>query len=67
MQKNILFFFIPDTKNIQNVVIHIDNNAIEQVKSTIFLGVIINENLTWTRIYTSLSAKLVRAMVSSAD
>ena len=30
------------------MVIHIDNNPIEQVKSTKFLGVIINDNLTWS-------------------
>ena len=59
--KHILFFSIPDKKNIQNI----DNNQIKKFKSTKFLGVIINENLTWTS--TSLSAKLVRALVSSAD
>ena len=41
-----LFFTIEKKINNKNVVINIDDNPIEQIHKSKFLGVIINENLT---------------------
>ena len=49
------------------MVIHIDNNPIEQVKSTQFLCVIINENVTWTDHLNILIGKVSKGIVFSAD
>ena len=43
-----ILFHFRQKKIITSVSIQIDNNNIEQVKMTKFLGIIINENLTWS-------------------
>ena len=44
------------------MVIHTDNNSIEQVNSTKFLGVIINENLIWTDHLNILISKVIKGV-----
>ena len=44
------------------MIIHIDNNPIEQVKSTEFIGVIINENVTWTDYLNILISKVSKGI-----
>lgn len=43
-----IIFHFKQKKITSPVLIHIDDNILEQVKTTKFLGVIINENLTWS-------------------
>ena len=42
----------------------IDGSPIEQVKETVFLGVVIDENLTWKPHILNVSRKISKSIVS---
>ena len=50
------------TKNVQPIHIFIDNLPIIEKKCTMFLGVILDSNLTWTDHYHNVTTSVSRAM-----
>ena len=42
-----MVFSPPQSRKTLDIAIQIDNNAIERVKEAVFLGVIVDEHLSW--------------------
>ena len=57
----IILFRSPNKKPSQTIKININGKNIEQVKSTTFLGIIIDECLTWKDHITKVAKKIIRA------
>ena len=55
------FLFADDT-NILGISIQIDNTVIERVKETVFLGVILDEHLSWKPHILSVSRKISKSI-----
>ena len=63
IKKTHLMIFRPKkTKDIPNIVIKIDNQILEIVKNTKFLGVIIDNGLTWKDHALMISKKIVKTI-----
>ena len=45
-----------------DISVQIDNNVIEQMKETVFLGVILNEHLSWKPHILSVSRKISKSI-----
>ena len=52
----------PDVQLIDDLSISIDDNKIARVDSTKFLGVIINQNLSWQPHITTISSKIAKSI-----
>ena len=48
-----------------DISIQIDNNVIERVKETVFLGVIFDEHLSWRPLILRVSRKISKAIGAS--
>ena len=57
----IILFRSPNKKPSQTIKININGKNIEQVKSTTFLGIIIDECLTWKDHIAKVAKKIIRA------
>ena len=57
---NFILFSTRNTRLPQSPVVKIDSTPITQVSSTKFLGIIINENLTWTNHIQTVKQKILK-------
>ena len=61
--KNQILWFLDHPKGGKHFIsIQIDNNAIERVKETVFLGVILDEHLSWKPHILSVSRKISKSI-----
>ena len=61
-KSNLMVFRPPQRRKILDISIQIDNNAIEHVKETVFLGVILDEHLPWKPHILSVSRKISKSI-----
>ena len=57
-----IFFYLAIVKNIDNVCISMNNSIITRVRATTFLGVIIDEKLTWKDHISLVRSKLAKTV-----
>ena len=57
-----MVFRPPQRRKTLDISIQIDNNAIERVKETVFLGVILDEHLSWKTHILSVSRKISKSI-----
>ena len=61
-KSNFMVFRPPQRRKTLDISIEIDNNAIEHVKETVFLGVILHEHLSWKPHILSVSRKISKSI-----
>ena len=52
----------PQRRQTLDISIQIDNNVIERVKETVFLGFILDEHLSWKPHFLSVSRKISKSI-----
>jgi hypothetical protein len=57
----VILFRSSNKKPKQDIKININGNNIEQVRNTVFLGIVIDECLTWKDHIAKVAKKLIRA------
>ena len=61
-KSNFMVFRPPQRRKTLDISIQIDNNAIEHVKETVFLGVILDEHLSWKPHILRVSRKISKSI-----
>ena len=61
-KSNFIVFRPPQRRQTLDISIQIDNDAIERVKETVFLGVLLDEHLSWKRHFLSVSRKILKSI-----
>ena len=61
-KSNFIVFRPPQRRQTLDISIQIDNDAIERVKETVFLGVLLDDHLSWKRHFLSVSRKILKSI-----